>query len=238
MAGSWHSDTIIRGMTRQSTDDLTDAACQSVPCHSEFLSRSHIMTDDDQLMLQIQSGDHRAFEELVDRFQGSLIGFFCRNTGDIQLAEDLTQETLLRVFNQSWDYLPRGRFRGWLFRIARNLMIDNARRASHDWLVKSLKGNPDDDRDLLANLAGEFLPPDERANHRELASLVDKLLAQIPEEQRLTFTLHHYSGLPLSEVAEAMETSLPTCKSRLRLAREKLREKLRQHGVSDPHDRS
>ena len=55
------------------------------------------MTGDDELMIGIQSGDSSAFQELVDRYQSALIGFFFRNTRDRQLAEDLTQETLLRV---------------------------------------------------------------------------------------------------------------------------------------------
>ena len=192
------------------------------------------MSDDDQVMIRIQSGDPRAFNELVERHQGSLIGFFFRNTHDKQLAEDLTQETLLRVYNQAWDYLPRGKFRGWMFRIARNLLIDSVRRQSSDALVHAFKGRRDDESDALARIAGEVLSAEEQANHRELAGMVDELLDQVPEDQRLTFTLHHFGGLSLPEVAEVMETSTATTKSRLRLAREKLREKLLQRGVDDP----
>ena len=195
------------------------------------------MPDDDQLMVRLQSGDPRAFDELVERYQGPLIGFFHRNTRDPQLAEDLTQETLLRVFNQSWDYLPVGRFRGWMFRIARNLLIDNVRRQSHDALVHAVKGSHQDEADALSRLAGEVLSPEERANQNELARMVDELLDGLPEDQRLTFTLHHFAGLGLAEVADVMETNLATTKSRLRLAREKLQEKLRQRGVTDPHPR-
>ncbi len=192
------------------------------------------MTDDDQLMIRIQSGDSCAFEQLVERYQGPLTGFFFRNTRDVQLAEDLTQETLLRVYNQSWDYLPLGRFRGWMYRIGRNLLIDSIRRQSHDALVRAVKGSKKDESDVLVRIAGEFFSPFDQANHRELTTIVNELLDQIPEDQRLTFTLHHFAGLTLSEVAEAMETTLPTSKSRLRLAREKLREKLSRRGVPDP----
>ena len=195
------------------------------------------MSEDDQLMIRIQSGDSHAFEELVDRYQGSLIGFFFRNTRDRQLSEDLTQETLLRVYNQSWDYLPLGRYRGWMYRIARNLLIDSVRRQSHDALVKAVTGQWNDEDDALARLAGEVLSPEEKAHARELAALVDELLEAIPNEQRVTFVLHHYSGLSLSEVADATETSLPTAKSRLRLAREKLQELLKKRGVADPNER-
>ena len=189
---------------------------------------------DDELMLRLQDGDRRAFEELVDRHQGSLLGFFIRQTRDRQLAEDLTQDTLLKVFNQSWDYLPRGCFRGWMFRIARNLMIDNTRRRSHDALVRALRNGAEDKPDWLTGVVSQDASPSEQADRRELAALVEELLGQIPTEQRQTFLMHHYSGLSLPEVALAMEANLPTTKSRLRLAREKLREKLADRGIFGP----
>jgi RNA polymerase sigma-70 factor (ECF subfamily) len=191
------------------------------------------MTDDDALMKRIQSGDSAAFECLVDRYEGPLTGFFFRNLRDIQLSEDLTQETLLRIYNQSWDYLPLGRFKAWMYRIARNLMIDSVRKQSHDALVRAVKSKPDND-DSLTRLVVDVVSPLQQAQHRELARLVDEMLGQLPEEQRLTFVLHHYSGLSLPEVAEAMETSVSTTKSRLRLSREKLREKLERLGVTPP----
>lgn len=192
------------------------------------------LDEDDQLMLRLQGGDRAAFDQLVERHRHALLGFFFRNSRDIQLSEDLTQETLLKVYNQSWDFLPRGAFRGWMFRIARNLLIDNTRRRSHDALVKAVRGRHGDDEDGLARIAGRFKAAEDQAEQRELAGLVDELLPQLPFEQRQTFVLHHFDGLSLPEVADAMETSLPTCKSRLRLAREKLRDKLNERGVRDP----
>ena len=193
------------------------------------------MVDDDQLMIRIQEGDTHALNELVERYQMPLIGFFFRNTRDTQLSEDLSQETLLRVFNQAWDYLPVGKFRGWMYRVARNLLIDNVRRQSHDALVRAVRATHAED-DGLARLAGEILSPTAAAEHREIAGIVDGLLNELPEEQRLTFVLHHYAGLSLPEVADAMETSLSTTKSRLRLAREKLRESLLERNIRPPDE--
>ncbi len=85
---------------------------------------------DDGLMYRLQGGDRTAFEQLVERHQTPLAHFFFRHLRDWQLAEDLTQETLIRVHNTAC--LPRGCFKGWMFRIARNLMIDSTRRRSHD----------------------------------------------------------------------------------------------------------
>lgn len=188
--------------------------------------------DDDQLMICIQGGDSQAFEELADKYQSQLIGFFFRNTRDIQFSEDLTQETLLRIYNQAWDYLPVGKFRAWMYRMARNLLIDNVRRQSHDALIRAVKAKSTED-DGLARLAGEVMPPEMRADQREVAQIVDELLERLPDEQRLTFVLHHYSGLTLSEVSQVMECALPTSKSRLRLAREKLQERLLARGIGN-----
>lgn len=193
-----------------------------------------MLDEDDQLMLRLQEGDRPAFDQLVDRHRHALLGFFFRNTRDIQLSEDLTQDTLLKVYNQAWDFLPRGAFRGWMFRIARNLLIDNTRRRSHDALVRAVRGRHGEDDDGLARIEGEVKSAEEEAEQRELSVIVEETLPKLPEEQRLTFVMHHFHGLSLPEVALAMETSLPTCKSRLRLAREKLRDKLKERGVCDP----
>ena len=183
---------------------------------------------DDALMILLQEGDASAFDALVQRHQSALIGFFVKNTRDVQLSEDLTQETLLKVYNQAWDYLPLGRFRAWMYRIGRNLLIDNVRRRSHDALVRAVKGRSEDESDALARLAEDLSTPGEQAEQRELARLLNEFLEEIPDEQRQTVTLHYYVGLSLPDVAEIMETPLATCKSRLRLAREKIGERLRR----------
>lgn len=190
------------------------------------------MTDDDQLMIRLQSGEQAAFGELVDRHEATLLGFFFHNTRDRQLAEDLTQETLLKVYHQAWDYLPLGRFRGWMFRIARNLLIDDVRRRSHDALVRAVgQRRREDDEEPLVRVAAEVAAPESALADSEFRQLVSDLLEEIPADQRMTFILHHYSDLPLLEVAAIMESSEATTKSRLRLAREKLAEKLRLRGI-------
>jgi RNA polymerase sigma-70 factor, ECF subfamily len=194
-------------------------------------------TDDDQRMIRLQNGESGAFDEIVNSWQGPLFGFFLRNTRDRSLSEDLVQETLLRLYRAAWDYLPTGQFRGWLFRIARNLLIDHTRRAARDALVRRvrLKPGPGDGEavDLLSLLPDDFVSPVDRASQSELANIVNELLNDLPEEQRETFHLHHYHSLTLSEVADAMQTTLPTAKSRLRLAKEKLRYQLSCRGFTE-----
>lgn len=196
-----------------------------------MIACDHGSLTDDELMVRLQAGDARAFDSLVERYQGQLLGFFFRNTRDRQMSEDLTQETFLRLHKQSWDFLPVGKFRGWLYRLARNLLIDNVRRQSHDALVKAVTGKQEDEDDGMSRLTEEMLSPQSHADIREIAGVVDELLRKLPEDQRLTFLLHHYLGMTLVDVADAMESNVPTTKSRLRLAREKLQERLRSLGI-------
>lgn len=192
---------------------------------------------DDDRMIRLQAGDCCAFDELVSVWQGPLFGFFLKNTRDEHLAEDFVQETLLRLYRNNWDYLPKGLFKGFLFRIARNLLIDHSRRTVNDVLMCRARGRTNDrngeELDLMQQMPDDLVSPDHRAIEREVAEAVHELLLQLPEEQRQTFLLHHYNSLTLSEVADAMETSLPTAKSRLRLAKEKLRHLLTCRGFSE-----
>jgi len=103
-------------------------------------------------------------------------------------------------------------------------------------LLRSIKGRADEEDDQLARLADEFRPPEQDMEQREFVKLIDELLGEIPDDQRQTFLLHHYSDLSLPEVAEITDVPVATSKSRLRLAREKLAEKLRARGVTSIAD--
>lgn len=192
--------------------------------------------EDDQKMIRLQEGDPDAFDDIVATWQSPLYGFFFRNTRDAQKSEDLVQETLLRLYRKSWDYLPTGRFKGWLFRVARNLLIDSVRRASHDALIRKVTVTTSADgesTDLLNLLPGDVVSAEIRVAQDEIVDVVRDVLEELPEEQRQTFMLHHFDSLTLSEVADAMDTTLPTAKSRLRLAKEKLRYHLTCRGFAD-----
>ncbi len=189
---------------------------------------------DDELMVRLQAGDASAFPLLVERYSGRLVGFFCRNVRDRYLADDLAQDTFLKVYEEAWDYIPLGAFRAWLFRIARNLMIDTIRKQSRDALVGAYRpsqGSSETSEDFLwQRIAGDLSTPLEHVRAQELSAALNQSLEELPEEQRLTFTLHHFAELKLQEIADILEIPLNTCKSRLRLAREKLSESLKRFG--------
>ena len=206
---------------------------QNKVTQSPYMSGSY--NTDDQRMIRLQEGDADAFDEIVAAWQGPLFGFFLKNTRDAQQAEDLVQDTLLRLYRKAWDYLPTGRFKPWLFRVARNLLIDNVRRTKRDALVHRVTSRPVEGEpvDVLSLLPDDIVSPLQRASEQEVCDVVDELLGTLPDDQRQTFLLHHFESLSLPEVADVMETSLPTTKSRLRLAREKLRYQLTCRGFTE-----
>ena len=187
---------------------------------------------DDALMIRLQEGERTAFDQLVARYSGALTGYFLRKLRDRTLADDLVQETLLKIYSHAWDYIPLGRFRGWMYRIAHNLTVDTVRRQSRDVVLLAHRGSDRDEEDRTARLADSLLPPESVAEDRERAEQLDRMLQSLPEEQRETVVLHYYNGVPLPEVAEIMQTNLSTCKSRLRLAREKLAGRIEAAGLS------
>ncbi|HEY1067682.1 MAG TPA: sigma-70 family RNA polymerase sigma factor [Pirellulales bacterium] len=187
--------------------------------------------EDDQLMDRLQKGDRRAFDELVRRHQPSLRSFFLvRSTSarSRQQADDLAQDVLLKIYNEADKFVPQQKFRAWMFRIARNLLIDRARRDTYDALGG---GRQSGDDEQLGRVACDSAQVVDVANTKTNADMIAALLDELPEEQMLTFKAHIFLGLSLPEVAEVMETNTATTKSRLRLAREKLQEKLAERGV-------
>ena len=84
----------------------------------------------------------------------------------------------------------------------------------------------------MQRIADDLLSPETTVEQQEISQLIEGLLDEIPADQRETFTMHHFSELSLPDIADAMDVPLATCKSRLRLAREKLSEKLTLRGLA------
>jgi RNA polymerase sigma-70 factor (ECF subfamily) len=185
---------------------------------------------DEQLMRRYQKGDVAAFELLLRRHRRAVQVFLLRLTGDAGRAEDLAQETWLRVVSAAPRWYSRSRFTTWLFSIARNLAVDEARRAAHraaDSLdAPRLGGAP-----LSEAVAGEGPGPERGADSALLRPKLEAALAALPLEQREVFVLREYAGTPFAEIAEITGAPVPTVKSRMRYALEGLRVELARRGV-------
>ena len=200
--------------------------------------RAFQMKTDDDLMLAFASGSDHAFAQLHRRHASQLQGWLYRQLRDTHAAEDLTQEVFIQIHRSRKDYTPGHSFTGWLYRIARNLLISTARRKHAEKRrmdrTQQLGGEQDnDDTDFITRVASTLQDPAEAMGDREFAETVDGLLAGLPDDQKTTFVLSVYCGLSCTEIGVVTQCCTATVKGRLRLAKAALRGRLRGCVVGD-----
>ena len=178
---------------------------------------------DEDLIARVQTGDRRAFDVLVDRYKGRLYSFILRMVKDPTLAEELTQETLIRVFIHAEKYREIARFSTWIFTIATNLVRNRMRKRSRRPHLLSLNPAPDEDETPID-------PPDPTADPsrslegEELGALINIATNKIPEKYRVPFLLREVEQLTYEEIQQATGLKLGTVRSRINRARNKFRQ--------------
>ncbi len=187
-------------------------------------------------MLAFKAGDASAFAILVTRHRGSVFNFILRFTNHRQRAEDVLQETWLKVVRSAGEYQPKARFTTWVFTIARNLCVDSARKESYrktESLDAPVGGRADSEGRALGELVAdsEGAAPDRAAHNARLRPMIEQALESLPEEQREVFLLREYHGIGFKEIAEVTGVNENTVKSRMRYALEGLRKRLGELGA-------
>lgn len=186
-------------------------------------------------MLAFQAGDARAFEALVRRHRTPVFNFILRFVGQRARAEDVLQETWLKVVRSAGEYQAKARFTTWVYTIARNLCVDSARKESYRQaasLESPVSGvDGEEGRALADALPDSGASPERGAYNARLRPLLERALASLPEEQREVFILREYSGIPFKEIADVTGVSENTVKSRMRYALDGLRRRLAELGV-------
>lgn len=179
---------------------------------------------DETLMQAFAAGDARAFETLYDRHGLPVWRFVQRSVHDRALADDLVQDVWFSLIRQAPCYEPRARFRTWLFTLAHHRLVDHWRtHKAH----ASLDAETDDGAALADTLAADSgFGPVRQLQSREQAQALLDALAALPLPQRESFLLQAEGGLSLADIAQATGVNAETAKSRLRYARERLRQAL------------
>lgn len=182
-----------------------------------MIFRRHSRRSDAELVARTADGDEAAFGELLRRHQDAVYGFACRMLGDAcQEAEDIAQETFLRLYQTAGRYRADASLRTFLLRIARNLCVDHFRKKRPD-LLDDIPDTPSDETplDLL-----------------ESAITVDRLekaIAGLPANQRTAILLRHSEQLAYHRIAESMDLSVGAVESLLVRARRALRRVLAEN---------
>lgn len=191
---------------------------------------------DETLMNRFKRGDSSAMDELVRRYEKPLFSFLWRMQGNGADIQDIFQDVWLRVIAKSRDFRQE-RFKGWVFRIAHNLVIDASRRRRK---VVSLDeprlGEGNYDGTLADTLASREPGPVSRVNGHDIRQAIDRALAELPKKQREVLIMRMESELTFREIAEILDIPLNTCLARMQYALSKMRTLLKTYHPDTEYD--
>jgi len=176
-----------------------------------------------------QQGRDAAFRELIRRYERPVFSLIYRMVRDRELAEDLAQDTFIKVLNHIDRYRPEFKLSSWLFKIANNVAIDHLRRRQLDTI--SIDGSPHaQTSDAVAATSLDL--PDEQESaldelaSRELGTAIEQAIGRLRPEYRSCIMLRHVEGRSYEEIAATLDLPLGTVKTYIHRARHELRRAL------------
>ena len=191
--------------------------------------KSYTDVSDQQVVVFAQEGREDAYRELIKRYERPVYSLIYRMVRDNETAEDLAQETFIKVLNNIDRYRPEFKFSSWLFKIANNITIDHLRRRQLDTI--SIEGAPDAVtgermRATAIAVASGGESPLEELESRELGASIEEAIAKLRPEYRACIILRHVEDYSYDEIAEIVKLPLGTVKTYIHRARQELREHL------------
>jgi len=171
-----------------------------------------------------RDGEVRAFDQLFDRYRDMLYGYLVRQLGNPAAADEVFQDVWAALIKNRQGYTVRAKFRTYLFQIVHTKLIDYYRQFDRHSALSY-----EQHAEQLETASEEQDCPAAQVDQQGKLARLFSLLEQLPAVQRDIFLMHEESGLGLSEIAEVMNISRDTAKSRLRYAVEKLRRGMRHY---------
>ena len=188
---------------------------------------------DVQLMLAVQRGEQGAFQQLFEKHISSVIGFAMQFISSRARSEELAQDVFLQLYRTRARYVPRARFRTWLYRMVTNACLSELRRPEHRVRVRSLDRSTQEHTDDPPPMAEPSTPSSEEAAlDREAIERLRVAVAQLPPQQRAALLLARANGLSYEEVALSLSCSVSAVKSLIHRATVTLREQLEEEGTA------
>ncbi len=186
---------------------------------------------DAELILKAQQGDFTAFEQLVYRYDKQVLTMAARFVRSSDDAKDIYQEVFLRVYQGLRRFKMQSEFTTWLYRITTNVCLTHRSRKkkrAHVSFDEEYEDNEGEPHALRVTASSEPLP-DQRVIDEEISDHVRNAMETLSPQQKMVFTLKHYQGLKLREIAEMMECSEGTVKKHLFNGTARMRKKLENY---------
>lgn len=176
--------------------------------------------EDSLLMLEVAGGSDHAFRMLVEKWKNPLLNFFYRSVSNVATSEDLAQQTFINLYKARDYYEVKAKFSTYLFKIARNVLINDYRRSTRAPALCELN----DEIDSPAE-------PDRRLEVNEIEEIFMRATESLPENQRTAILLYKQQQLTYEEIAAAMSSTVGAVKTWIHRARVALREALERSGL-------
>ena len=184
---------------------------------------------DQQVIERARQGRESAFRELIGRYERPVFSLIYRLVRDRERAEDLSQDTFIKVLNAIDRYDPSYKFSSWIFKIAHNTALDHLRKREPDTL--SLDGSPHartaaETEATSLNPASTDESPEQFAASKELGTEIERAIGTLRAEYRTAILLCHVEGRPYDEIAQIMDVPLGTVKTYIHRGRNELKKQL------------
>lgn len=184
--------------------------------------------DERILVEQLKQGDESAFKTIVETWQKMVYNTVLGIVQNAEDAEDIAQDTFVQVYNSISSFKGESKFSTWLYRIAVAKALDHERRKKRKKRFAFVRSIFGDDSQVVVN-PPDFNHPGVVMDKKEDASVLFKAINELPENQRIAFTLHKVDGLSYQEVSEVMETTVSSVESLMHRAKTNLKKKLEDY---------
>lgn len=183
------------------------------------------MTDEKKLIKKAQKGDVKAFEKIVEDYQSVVYSVAYRYAENSQDAADMAQEVFIKMFKNINSFQDKSKLSTWIYRVATNMCLDMVKKESRNLIAYSFdEGYEDKDGSTLYNgIADDALQPDEILEKAEIRDAVNLAISKLSDKYKTVIILRDIEGLHYDEIAEIVDCSVGTVKSRISRGRKNLR---------------
>lgn len=184
---------------------------------------------DQELIHLYQGGDEGGLKELIDRYKSKIYTFIYTKVRDEFLAEDIFQETFIKVINtiKTGGYNEEGKFLPWVLRIAYNMIIDHFRKEKRLPNVVSSDGF-----DIFEVLRFAEDDAEKKMVRSQISADLQKIIQLLPDDQKEVLIMRHFCDMSFKEIADITNVSINTALGRMRYALSNLRRLIEEHNIS------
>lgn len=183
------------------------------------------MQEENRWIQEVLAGDKQAYAHIINKYKNSLYGTILRMTRNPHDAQDLVQEAFIKVYQQLEKYNGTGSFSSWLYRVAINHCMDEFRKKRYR------------QSEIEDEMAINHNDPEVVFLKKEKNRQLERLIATLPEDERLIILLRYMNERSYDEISEMVELPLSTVRNKLHRAKKKMRKRVKHEG-GDFHDMS